>query len=146
VERRACTGAGRKKESGSISITQQKLVLIVEWIQKEITAIYDVPVPREEPKPVSTSKKVRILQAAHEDYEWYPTTDEILAAFSDDLYSQAKTLSSMLDNEGIYHNKRHYDGETRLSWICVLCESEFRGWLRPGFPYWCGSSTGRETK
>jgi hypothetical protein len=62
--------------------------------------------------PTSASKKVQILQAANEDFEWYPTTNEILAAFADDLYSQAKTLSSINNNKGIYHDKRHYDSET----------------------------------
>jgi hypothetical protein len=77
-----------------------------------ILEIDGVPVPLKEPMPTSASKKVRILQAANEDFEWYPTTDEILAAFAGDLYSQAKTLSSMNDNKGIYHDKRHYDSET----------------------------------
>jgi hypothetical protein len=30
-------------------------------------------------KPASAAAKVRALQAAGEDFEWYPTTDEILA-------------------------------------------------------------------
>jgi hypothetical protein len=80
-----------------------------------LLAVDGVPVPREEPEPVSASKKARILQAANEDFEWYPTTDEILAVFSNDLYSQAKTLSSINDNKGIYHNKHYYDSETKTN-------------------------------
>jgi hypothetical protein len=81
----------------------------------KILAIDGVPVPQEEPKPTGTSKKVRILQTANEDFEWYPTTDEILAAFADDLYGQAKTLSSMNNNKEISHNKHHYDNETNTN-------------------------------
>jgi hypothetical protein len=77
-----------------------------------ILAVDGVPVPREEPKPVSTSKKVKVLQAAGEDYEWYPTTDEILAAFADDLYGQAKVLPYISADRDIYHKNRHYDNET----------------------------------
>jgi hypothetical protein len=72
----------------------------------KILAVDGVPVPQKEPKPAGASKKVLILQAANEDFEWYPTTDEILAAFADDLYGQAKII------KGIGHDKRYYDDET----------------------------------
>jgi hypothetical protein len=35
---------------------------------------------------MKTSEKLKVLQNTHEDYEWYPTTDEILKAMNDDLY------------------------------------------------------------
>jgi hypothetical protein len=41
----------------------------------------------------NTSQKIRALQAAGEDFEWYPTTEEILAAFREDLYTQAKRFN-----------------------------------------------------
>jgi hypothetical protein len=45
-----------------------------------------LPVPQEEPKPVSASEKVRILQAGNEDFEWYPTTPEIMEAMRKDVW------------------------------------------------------------
>jgi hypothetical protein len=91
----------------------------------DILATDGVPVQtrREETKPVNTSKKVRILQADNEDFEWYPTTDEILEAFADDLYSQAKTLSSINGNKGICHDKHHYDGKTETHHDLVSIET-----------------------
>jgi hypothetical protein len=62
---------------------------------------------------LSASQKVRVLQAAGEDFEWYPTTDEILAAFAKDLYDQAKSICRYYNNKEFYHNDRYYDNEDR---------------------------------
>jgi hypothetical protein len=58
---------------------------------------------------LSASQKLRVLKAAGEDYEWYPTTDQILAAFTDDLYAQAKTLPAIRGGTEIRYRKGHYD-------------------------------------
>jgi hypothetical protein len=92
----------------------------------KILAVDGVPVRQAkepEPKPISANKKIKILQAADEDREWYPTTKEILAAFSADLYEQSKTISSMNDGKGIYHDKKHYDRETGTDYDIVSIES-----------------------
>jgi hypothetical protein len=65
----------------------------------KILSVDGVPVRQEEPKPTGTSKKVRIL-AAKEDFEWYPTTDEILESFADDLYTMNdKEWSKRIEEE-----------------------------------------------
>ena len=71
---------------------------------------------------LSASQKTRVLQAAGEDYEWYPTTDEILAAFADDLYGQAETLSAHGGNE-IYHRKGYYDHKEGIKCDLVSIET-----------------------
>jgi len=48
-------------------------------------------VPCAEERPVSTSKKIAILKNANEDFEWYPTTDEIMAAMKKDIFSYFRT-------------------------------------------------------
>jgi hypothetical protein len=54
----------------------------------------------------NTASKIRALQTAGEDFEWYPTTDEILAAFREDLYKQAKRFDdrSRKDMHDMFHN------------------------------------------
>ena len=53
-----------------------------------ILAVDEVPCAEE--KPVSTSKKIAILKNANEDFEWYPTTDEIMAAMKKDIWDYFK--------------------------------------------------------
>jgi hypothetical protein len=71
----------------------------------------------------NTAQKIQLLKETESDFEWYPTTDEILAAFSDDLYSQTETLSSINNNKEIYHDKRHYDNETETHYDFVSINS-----------------------
>ena len=54
----------------------------------EILAVDGVPVPgaRQKEKPVSTAKKVQLLKTADEDFEFYPTTPEIMEAMKDDIW------------------------------------------------------------
>jgi hypothetical protein len=52
----------------------------------KILAIDGKPVPGlEEEKPASAAKTVEALKFSNEDFEWYPTTDEILLAMRNDL-------------------------------------------------------------
>jgi hypothetical protein len=57
----------------------------------KIIAVDGVPVPQEEPKPISTSKKVKVLQAANEDFEFYPTTHEIMEAMRKDIWKYLRS-------------------------------------------------------
>ena len=43
-------------------------------------------VQEQKEKPINTSKKVQILKNANEDYEFYPTTPEIMEAMKNDLW------------------------------------------------------------
>lgn len=77
-----------------------------------ILAVDGVPVREaEKEKPVSTAAKVSALQAAGEDFEFYPTTDEILAAFADDLYEQAKTIADNDSSMGFRHRNEYFSEE-----------------------------------
>jgi hypothetical protein len=50
-----------------------------------------------------TSKKVKTLVAQNEDFEWYPTTDEILQKMNDDLH-HLFAKENLGDGSG--HNRR----------------------------------------
>ena len=60
---------------------------------------------------MSTAQKIRTLQAANEDYEFYPTTTEIMEAMKDDIWKYLRS------HERGYHDRRrqgldihsHYD-------------------------------------
>jgi hypothetical protein len=68
----------------------------------KIIAVDGVPVSQEaEPKPVSTAEKIRILQAADEDLEWYPTTPEIMEAMRKDIWKY------------LHSHKNHYEARRR---------------------------------
>jgi len=56
----------------------------------KLLAVDGVPCKEEEPRPESTSAKIRTLQSAGEDFEWYPTTEEISIAMKNDLRSLFK--------------------------------------------------------
>jgi hypothetical protein len=71
----------------------------------------------EESGDTPTAEKVKMLIAQGQDFEWYPSTDEILAAFSKDLYAQAKRFAvngyRRNRNESYFtHNERCYNSET----------------------------------
>lgn len=56
---------------------------------------------------MTTSKKLALLQQAQEDYEWYPTTGEIIEAVKTDLLEYGITHYSDLKGSGI-KPKKHY--------------------------------------
>jgi hypothetical protein len=61
---------------------------------------------------VSVTQKVKILQQNGEDFEFYPTTDEILEAFSADLYRQARQRGTYHGGtDGFIHNDRCYNAK-----------------------------------
>jgi hypothetical protein len=63
---------------------------------------------------VSVTQKVKILQQNGEDFEFYPTTDEILEAFSADLYRQARQRGLRdIHRDGFMHSDRHYNSDTQ---------------------------------
>ncbi len=65
---------------------------------------------------MKTSEKIKLLDRGNEDYEWYPTTEEILTAMNDDLH----VLFTEGNLAGYTHNRRNtlfdyhvqYDRET----------------------------------
>jgi SAM-dependent methyltransferase len=59
----------------------------------KILAVDGVPCPGIEPeeKPISTAKKVQILKAADEDFEFYPTTPEIMEAMKKDIWNYLRS-------------------------------------------------------
>lgn len=68
-----------------------------------------------EDRETPAAQKLKALTAAGEDYEWYPSTDEILEAFSKDLYAQAKRFSyysHFRRGEIFCHDERRYNDET----------------------------------
>jgi hypothetical protein len=57
----------------------------------KILAVDGVPVLQEVPEPASTSKKIKILQTANEDFEWYPTTPEIMESMRNDIWAYLRS-------------------------------------------------------
>lgn len=82
-----------------------------------ILAIDGVPVPGEEQqKPASTVQKIKALQAADEDLEWYPTTPEIMAAMEKDMWDYFRRYDATYEEEcragiGIREDREYKDGE-----------------------------------
>jgi hypothetical protein len=59
----------------------------------KILAVDGVPVRKEKepgPESINTNKKIQILKEANEDFEWYPTTPEIMAAMKKDIWGYLK--------------------------------------------------------
>ena len=64
-----------------------------------------------------TNKKIKVLTQNNEDYEWYPTTDEILAAMNKDLHVLF-TKGNLAGYTGgrrnqLFEYSRDYDKETK---------------------------------
>ena len=59
---------------------------IISVNENPVQEVETVPVPR-----TSTAQKIRMLRAADEDFEWYPTTPEIIAAMEQDIMSYLKS-------------------------------------------------------
>jgi len=61
---------------------------------------------------MTANKKIKVLTQNNEDYEWYPTTDEILAAMNKDLHR-------MFAKGNLAGSKRRYrDQLFDYSWNC----------------------------
>jgi hypothetical protein len=90
-----------------------------------ILAVDGVPVPEmRHDAPVSVTQKVKILQQNGEDFEFYPTTDEILEAFSTDLYRQARQRGTYrCDKEGFTCNDNCYNNETEKTEVLTVVGS-----------------------
>jgi len=76
-----------------------------------ILAVDGVPCPgiEQKEKPVSTNKKIQILRTAGEDFEWYPTTPEIMEAMSKDLWAYLR------GHKNDYNNRRRNEHNADIS-------------------------------
>jgi len=79
----------------------------------KILAVDGVPCPgiEQEGKPVSTAKKVQMLRAADEDYEFYPTTPEIMEAMSKDLWAYLRSHKNDYSNYNARGGRRNENAE-----------------------------------
>jgi len=59
-----------------------------------------VPCQREEPSSAGTRTKIRALQSANEDFEWYPTTPEIMQAMEKDIWAYLRSYTGYFDRRG----------------------------------------------
>ena len=66
---------------------------------------------------MTTNKKIKVLTQNNEDYEWYPTTDEILAAMNKDLhqmFTKGNLAGYTRDRRNQHFDySRDYDRETK---------------------------------
>jgi hypothetical protein len=82
----------------------------------KILAIDGIPVRKEkepEPESISMNKKIKILKAANEDLEWYPTTPEIMDTMKKDLWGYLKK------------HKNDYPAEWRKHKEAVRIDTEY---------------------
>ena len=79
----------------------------------DITAIDGMPAreAKLEEKPASAAKKIDALRVAGEDFEWYPTTPEIIEAMRKDLWAYLQTH----ENERSYNARREEELEIKTS-------------------------------
>jgi SAM-dependent methyltransferase len=55
---------------------------------------------KKDPDPISTDKKIHILKAADEDFEWYPTTPEIMEAMRKDIWDYLRKHKGDYEADG----------------------------------------------
>jgi len=91
----------------------------------KILAVDGVPCPGIEPKekPVSTSKKIQILKTANEDFEWYPTTPEIMEAMKNDLWAYLRSHKNDYSNYNSRGGRKNENAED----IGIRVDYEYNG-------------------
>jgi len=86
----------------------------------KILSVDDVPVPGTQ--TVSTAKKIRALKTADEDFEWYPTTPEIMEAMKKDIRDY---LGKYKEYGSRNEDNIHLDAYHKENGVARLCIESF---------------------